>query len=100
MKSQTECGAAGPIAMLWGRCQAWVCRWPGLLVVLACALAWSRGNTQEAGPAQGAGQSIHFVRDVWPILEARCVACHGPQKQRGGVRLDRRETALAGGDCG
>jgi hypothetical protein len=39
-----------------------------------------------------------FVADVRPILEARCVKCHGPEKQKGGYRLDVKAVALTGGD--
>jgi hypothetical protein len=41
---------------------------------------------------------VDFVRDVRPILEAKCLRCHGAEKQRGGLRLDRRAEALQGGD--
>ena len=41
-----------------------------------------------------------FVNDVQPLLEARCVSCHGPEKQEGGLRLDSMAAAKAGGDRG
>src|SRR5436190_11171042 len=43
---------------------------------------------------------VDFARDVLPILQSRCLDCHGPQKQRGGLRLDQKGTALEGGDSG
>lgn len=43
---------------------------------------------------------VDFVKDVQPILEASCVKCHGRGKEKGGWRLDTRETALAAGDSG
>jgi mono/diheme cytochrome c family protein len=43
---------------------------------------------------------IDFARDVKPILNARCIACHGPDKQRGGLRLDSAAAVLKGGDSG
>src|SRR4051812_40122952 len=48
-------------------------------------------------PAAGA---IDFDRDVRPVLAAHCVKCHGPEKQKGGLRLDDRAAALEGGDGG
>lgn len=42
----------------------------------------------------------HFLARVQPLLEARCVSCHGPEKQKGGLRLDSRAAALKGGDTG
>ncbi len=41
-----------------------------------------------------------FEAEVRPILVDHCQKCHGPDKQRGGLRLDARESALAGGDTG
>ncbi len=38
--------------------------------------------------------------DVRPVLAAHCVGCHGPTKQKGGLRLDRKVDALRGGDGG
>ncbi|MEY5014936.1 MAG: hypothetical protein RIS92_1294 [Verrucomicrobiota bacterium] len=41
-----------------------------------------------------------FHERVWPLLEAKCVQCHGAEKQKGGLRLDSREALLRGGDGG
>jgi len=35
---------------------------------------------------------------VRPLLADRCYKCHGPEKQKGGLRLDSKESALKGGD--
>jgi len=43
---------------------------------------------------------VDFVRDVRPIFESRCYQCHSGAKQKGGLRLDLRHAALAGGDSG
>ena len=45
-------------------------------------------------------RSIDFDKDVKPLLEAACLSCHGPAKQRGGLRLDTRAEALKGGNSG
>jgi len=45
-------------------------------------------------------RQIDFMKDVRPILEKSCYACHGPEKQKNGFRLDVREVALKGGDDG
>ncbi len=52
----------------------------------------------ELPPA--AGRSVDLAADVRPILLARCVECHGPEKQKSGLRLDQKGPALAGGDSG
>src|SRR5258708_22491422 len=41
---------------------------------------------------------IDFVRQVQPIFEKNCFKCHGPEKQKGGLRLDVKAAALKGGD--
>jgi mono/diheme cytochrome c family protein len=41
-----------------------------------------------------------FEKKVRPILSARCQGCHGPEKQKGGLRLDARATVLSGGSTG
>src|SRR5260370_28206628 len=40
---------------------------------------------------------VDYLRDVKPILTARCVACHGPLKQRSGLRLDTAALIRKGG---
>lgn len=44
-----------------------------------------------------AGQVQHFHSQVLPLLRTHCFRCHG-DKDRGGLKLDTREAALAGGD--
>src|SRR5688572_15755016 len=34
------------------------------------------------------------------MLSERCISCHGPEKQKNGLRLDSRAALLAGGDSG
>lgn len=42
-----------------------------------------------------------FEKQVRPLLARRCHKCHSAKgKQQGGLRLDSREAALAGGDTG
>src|SRR4030095_16939092 len=41
-----------------------------------------------------------FEKEVRPILEERCFECHGPKKQKGGLRLDLKSGMLEGGDSG
>lgn len=42
--------------------------------------------------------SIDFVKDVRPIFQKHCYSCHGPSKQKSGLRLDVKSAALRGGD--
>ncbi len=41
-----------------------------------------------------------FAAKIQPLLTNRCVSCHGPETQEGGLRLDTRRRALLGGDNG
>jgi len=49
-----------------------------------------------------ADDTIDFGRDIQPILSDRCYACHGQdaETREGGLRLDKRDAALTGGDSG
>ena len=33
--------------------------------------------------------AVDFARDVFPLLQKHCFECHGSEKQKGGLRLDR-----------
>ncbi|HYE99858.1 MAG TPA: c-type cytochrome domain-containing protein, partial [Planctomycetota bacterium] len=45
-------------------------------------------------------QDVDFDREVRPILEKRCLACHGTEKRKGGLLLTARSHALLRGDSG
>ena len=46
------------------------------------------------------GDSVSFSRQIQPILASRCFSCHGPDADEAGLRLHRREAALAELDSG
>ncbi len=78
-----------------------VVAWSVFLVVLAC---WgpSRGVLAQAPvpPPTKEQQLEFFEKKVRPVLVRRCLKCHGPKKQEGGLRLDSRQAMLQGGDSG
>jgi mono/diheme cytochrome c family protein len=41
-----------------------------------------------------------LATQVHALLSDRCFSCHGPEKQKNGLRLDSRQALLAGGDSG
>ena len=55
--------------------------------ILACAI----GLTLFAPDSRAA---VDFARDIAPILEQRCIECHGPEKQKGKLRLDSKAGAF------
>ncbi len=59
----------------------------------------SLGLVALAGAAP-AERPVDYARDIQPLLSRHCAKCHGPEKSKSGYRLDRRETALQGGDSG
>ena len=44
-----------------------------------------------------ADTKVDFVKQIQPIFEKSCIKCHGPEKQKGGLRLDQKDAALKGG---
>src|SRR5688572_14885169 len=47
-----------------------------------------------------AEQGPDLAAQVHGLLADRCISCHGPEKQKNGLRLDSRTGLLAGGDSG
>src|SRR5690606_15282083 len=77
-----------------------MCR-PSLLLSLSPLLpsfAALAAFGDEIPPA--VARRVDFDGEVRPILTARCLACHGPDKQKGSLRLDRKSDAFKGGDEG
>ena len=66
-----------------------------------CFLALARLETSalEAGRPDAA-TAVDFDRDIRPILVRRCITCHGLEKQKGDLRLDKKSEALRGGASG
>lgn len=66
-----------------------------LLIVVAFLLLVS-AVPSNSGADEGAPR-LDFARDVRPILSNKCFTCHGPdpKARKGGLRLDRADTATA-----
>ncbi len=53
--------------------------------------------------ANGQGRAedkVDFAKQILPVLRQNCVKCHGPEKQKGKLRLDSKEAAMKGGKDG
>jgi len=70
-----------------------------LLWILA-QLQHSAQQVPAASLPPSAKTQIVFERDIEPLLRERCHSCHGAERQLGGLRLDNRASALAGGYSG
>ena len=62
-----------------------------LIAAFACSLA-------GVSSARADDPIAEFDKEVRPLLEQRCFDCHGPDKQKGGLRLDQKAAVLSGGD--
>ena len=62
----------------------------GTLALLLAAIA----------SAHAASGSPDFAREIRPLLEKHCLKCHGPEKQKGGLRFDTKEGAFKTGESG
>jgi mono/diheme cytochrome c family protein len=67
-----------------------------LLRMCALSIAWLLSVTTSAF----AQDTLTYETHVRPILSQHCLACHGPAKQMSSFRLDRRNSAMLGGDFG
>jgi hypothetical protein len=73
-----------------------------LVALLGSLLATVAAITPEqaAQLPPPANHVVNFSAEIKPIFEASCVNCHGHGREKGGLRLDSRETFLKGGDSG
>lgn len=67
---------------------------PFSFLVSACVLA------ALAALAVHAQDPVDFQSEVLPILESKCVGCHGPDDHFNNLRLDSKEGILKGGKNG
>ncbi|MEX2212588.1 MAG: PSD1 and planctomycete cytochrome C domain-containing protein [Phycisphaeraceae bacterium] len=53
-----------------------------------------------AAMSHAADSPVDFNRDIQPLLSEHCLKCHGPEKQKGGLRFDIKDGAVRKGDSG
>lgn len=69
------------------------------LILLCCATsAFTDDAIQPADPQLG--RPVDFYMDVYPILEAKCLACHSAAVKESGLILETAEAILKGGSNG
>ncbi len=69
-----------------------------ILFPLLTSVAAAALDVSKLPPA--AVVTVDFVRDIQPLFADHCIKCHGPEKQKGGLRLDGKAAAMKGGDEG
>src|SRR5689334_3328900 len=62
-------------------------------VAVLCGLLFVAGQVQAA-------DKVDFAKQIRPIFADTCYKCHGPQKQKGKLRLDSVEAIMKGGKDG
>jgi hypothetical protein len=68
-----------------------------VVLVAGLGVALARPAAPPARLPEPAPVRVDFARDVQPLLANLCLDCHGPRKQKGGLRLDSRSHALRDG---
>ena len=58
------------------------------------------GADWPAGVTLAVIRKVDFEKDIQPILEFNCVACHRETYDKGGLRLETKALALKGGETG
>src|SRR6266478_448232 len=65
------------------------------LLLFTLSLAFAETKMPPA-----ADRKVDVEKDVQPLLAQKCYSCHGDDAQQSGLRLDKRQNALRGGDYG
>lgn len=69
----------------------------GSIAICLATAAAAFGEPKMPPPAT---VKVDYNRDIRPLIAAKCAACHGAKVQQSGLRLDKRQNALRGGDYG
>jgi mono/diheme cytochrome c family protein len=67
------------------------------IIALPAAGATKRAGGDVSDLPEPVKRPVKYFGDIHPVLVEHCISCHGPDKQKGGLRLDSREMALMGG---
>ena len=62
--------------------------------------AWMKFWEPKASPMVAAAAPaghVDFVKDIQPLFKESCWSCHGPEKQKGELRLDAKHLAIRSG---
>jgi ankyrin repeat protein len=69
-------------------------------VTAARSAPQAAGGESAAKPAATARERVDFVREVKPLLERSCTACHGTERERSRCRVDSAAAIVKGGASG
>src|SRR5262245_5277258 len=63
------------------------------------SLLWALVSSLLAGSLHAADPPT-FEKDILPIFQAKCLSCHGPQKQKADLDMRSKGALLKGGETG
>ena len=69
-------------------------------IVAVCGVCRAAGVRRAPPPLPHWTRAQFFEARVRPLLAEHCFSCHGPRRQRAGLRLDSREALLQGSENG
>jgi len=67
---------------------------------IACVRRWLVVGAAAWAVITARGAPVDFAREIQPLLAGKCYDCHGPEKSKGGLRLNTRADAFRGGKSG
>jgi mono/diheme cytochrome c family protein len=70
------------------------------MTLLRLQLFATLGLLLFAGSSWATDEPVDYVRSIKPLFTRSCIGCHGPEKQRGGLRVDSSAALRQGGDSG
>ena len=71
-----------------------------LIAISSCNVAFADEFKPIIPEEIALGRPVEFERDVYPILEANCIACHNVTVSEGSIVLENIAAILKGGDSG
>lgn len=69
-------------------------------ITFATYASLAQPETSHPGQEAGTAKKADFAKDIKPILDAKCIACHNAGTHMSGYRMDSRAAATAGGATG
>jgi mono/diheme cytochrome c family protein len=85
-----------PLRFVKTRLTSEMSRWRRVWLVLLAAY-WI---PVPVARAEEPPRAVDYATEIKPLLGRHCTSCHGPEKQKSGLRLDTVSAAAKGGDSG
>jgi uncharacterized membrane protein len=60
----------------------------------------STEETRLRHPEGAVPDKPEYAKHIKPLIDRSCVKCHGPEKRKSGLRLDKKRFAMKGGETG